>query len=130
MCYVFSSTILLLEIFANQNKTKTQLGHVQMKISIPAFAAILLIVFFATLYMANADFYLSSPVQTHEKQDTMKSMITDGLRLANQSYQRWQEKQEYSQSDQQEQPLTANVLNSRNHMFDNHSPSVISGLPY
>jgi len=71
-----------------------------MKISIPAFAAILLIVFFATLYMANADSFVSSSVQPREKQ-------------------------EHSQSDQQ-QP---NMLNSRNHMFDNHSPSVISGLP-
>ena len=55
-------------------------------------------------------------------------MITGGLRLANETSQRWQEKQEHNQSDQQ-QPLTANVLNSRNHQFDNHSPSVISGLP-
>jgi DNA-binding NarL/FixJ family response regulator len=99
---------------------------VQVKISIPAFAAILLIVFFATLYMANADSYLSSPVQSHRNQDAIKTTITDGLRLANDTSQRWQE----NQSDQQEQPLTANVLNSRNHQFDNPSPSVISGLPY
>ncbi len=98
-----------------------------MKISISAFAAILVIVFFTTLYMANADSFLSSPVQPHEKQDAMKMTRTDGLRLANQSSQRWQEKQEHNQSDQQ-QP--ANVLNNRNHQFDNHSPSVISGLPY
>jgi len=97
----------------------------QMKISIPAFAAILLIVFFATLYMANADSFVSSSVQPREKQDAIKTTIADGLQLANQSSQRWQEKQEHSQSDQQ-QP---NMLNSRNHMFDNHSPSVISGLP-
>ncbi|MFL6420648.1 MAG: hypothetical protein ACJ71P_14765 [Nitrososphaeraceae archaeon] len=102
----------------------------EIKILIIAFAAVLITISLATLHMANADSYLSSPVQTHEKQDTMKSMITDGVRLANQSSQRWQEKQQHSQSDQQEQPLTANVLNSRNHMFDNHSPSVISGLPY
>jgi hypothetical protein len=97
-----------------------------MKISISAFAAILVIVFFTTLYMANADSFLSSPVQPHGKQDAMKNMITDGLRLANQSYQQWQEKQQHNQPDQQ-QP---NVLNSRHHQFDNHSPSVISGLPY
>ena len=60
-----------------------------MKISVPAFAAILLIVFFATLYMANADSFLSSPVQSNEKQDSMKTTITYGLRLANQSSQRW-----------------------------------------
>jgi DNA-binding NarL/FixJ family response regulator len=101
----------------------------QMKISISAFAAILVIVFFTTLYMANADSFLSSPVQPREKQDAMKMTITDGLRLANQSSQRWQERQEHNQSDQQP-PLPANVLNSRNHQFDNHSPSVISGLPY
>jgi hypothetical protein len=99
----------------------------QMKISIPAFAAILLIVFFATLFMANADSFLSSPLQPHGNQDAIKTMITDGLRLANETSQRWQEKQEHTQSDQQQ---TANVLNSRNHQFDNHSPSVISGLPY
>ena len=101
-----------------------------MKISIPAFAAILLIVFFATLFMANADSFLSSPLQPHGNQDAIKTMITDGLRLANQSSQRWQEKQEHNQPDQQEQPLTVNELNGRNHKFDNHSPSVISGLPY
>ena len=45
-------------------------------------------------------------------------MITDGLRLANETSQRWQEKHNQP-NDQQEQP--ANVLNSRNHQFDNHS---------
>ena len=99
----------------------------QMKISIPAFAAILVIVFFTTLYMANADSFLSSPVQPRGNQDVMKSMITDGLRLANETSQRWQEKHNQP-NDQQEQ--SANVLNNRNHQFDNHSPSVISGLPY
>ena len=74
-----------------------------MKISIPTFAAILLIVFFATLYMANADPFLSSSVQPREKQ-------------------------EHNQSDEQ-QPLAAYVLNGSNHQFDNHSPSVISGFP-
>jgi hypothetical protein len=46
----------------------------QMKISISAFAAILVIVFFTTLYMANADSFLSSPVQPRGNQDAMKSM--------------------------------------------------------
>jgi hypothetical protein len=95
----------------------------QMKISISAFAAILVIVFFTTLYMANADSFQTSPVQPRGNQDAMKMTITDGLRLANQSSQRWQE---HTQSNQQ-QP--ANVLNSRYHQFDNHSPSVISGMP-
>jgi hypothetical protein len=97
----------------------------QMKISISAFAAILVIVFFTTLYMANADSFQSSPVQPrHRNQDAMKSMVTDGLRLANETSQRWQEK--HYQSNQQEQP---SVLSSRYHQFDNHSPSVISGMP-
>jgi hypothetical protein len=98
-----------------------------MKVSISAFAAILVIVFFTTLYMANADSFQASPVQPRGNQDAMKSMITDGLRLANETSQRWQEKHNQS-NDQQEQP--ANVPNSRYHQFDNHSPSVISGLPY
>jgi hypothetical protein len=124
MCYAFSSTILLLQMFANQNKTKTQLAYVQMKISISAFAAILLIVFFATLYMANADSFLSSSVQSHEKQDAMKMTITDGLRLANQSSLRWQEKQQNNQPDQH---LSVNELHTHN-KFDNQAPSVLSGL--
>jgi hypothetical protein len=98
----------------------------QMKISISAFAAILVIVFFTTLYMANADSFLSSPVQSRGNQDAINTTITDGLRLANETSQRWQEKHNQS-NDQQEQP--ANVLNSRYHQFDNHSPSVISGMP-
>jgi hypothetical protein len=101
----------------------------QMEILIPSFAAILLIISLAMLHMANAGSFLSSLVQPHSKQDAMKSMITDGLRLANQSSQRWQEKQQHNQSDQQ-QPLTANGLNSHNNKFDNHSPSVISELPF
>ena len=96
-----------------------------MKISISAFAAILVIVFFTTLYMANADSFLPSPVEPRGNQDAMKSMITDGLRLANETSQRWQEKHNQS-NDQQEQP---SVLNTRYHQFDNHSPSVISGMP-
>jgi hypothetical protein len=101
----------------------------QMKILISSFAAVLITIFLATLHMANADSIQSSPVQPRANQDAIKTTITDGLRLANQSSQRWQEKQEHNQSDQQ-QPLTANMLNSHNHKFDNHSPSVISGLPY
>jgi hypothetical protein len=76
-------------------------------------------------HIANADSLPSSPVQSHPNQDAIKTRITDNLRLANETSQRWQDKQEHTQSDQQ-QP---NVLNSRNHQFDNHSPSVISGLP-
>ena len=97
---------------------------------IPTLAAMLIIIVsLVTLNMANADsFPSSSSPQPHGNQDAIKTMITGGLRLANETSQRWQEKQEHNQSDQQ-QPLTANVLNSRNHQFDNHSPSVISGLP-
>jgi hypothetical protein len=67
----------------------------------PVFAAVLVTVSLATLHMANADPFLSSPLQICEKQDAMKGMITDGLRLANQSSQQWQEKQQHNQSDQQ-----------------------------
>jgi hypothetical protein len=99
----------------------------QMKILIPTLAAVFVLVSLVTLHMANADSFPSAPLQPHGNQDAIKTTITDGLRLANETSQRWQEKQEHNQSDQQ-QPLTANGLNSRNHQFDNHSPSVISGL--
>jgi hypothetical protein len=100
-----------------------------MKILIPAFAAVLVTISLAMLHMANTDSFASSPVQPHEKQDAMKSLITDGLRLANQPSQQWQEKRQHNQSDQQE-PLTGNGLNSHNYKFDNHSPSIISELPF
>ena len=98
----------------------------------PFFAAVLVTLSsLATLHMANADSFPSSYVQPHANQDAMKSMITDGLRLANQSSQQWQEKRQHNQSnEQQQQPLTANVLNSRNDKLDNHSPSVIAELPF
>jgi len=55
----------------------------------------------------------------------MKSMITNGLRLANQSSQQWQEKK----PDEQE-PLATNALNSHNNKFDNRSPRIIAELPF
>jgi hypothetical protein len=101
----------------------------QIKVLTTVFAAVLVTVFLATLHIANADSFLSSPpFQLNLKQDAMKSMITDGLLLANQSSQQWGQKQ-HNESDQQEQPLTSNGLNSHN-KFDNHSPSVISELPF
>jgi hypothetical protein len=103
----------------------------QMNVLTPVFAAVLVTVSLATLHIANADSSLSSPVQPREKQDAMNATITDGLRLANQSSQQWQEKQLHDESDQQQQPLIANGLNSHsNNKFDNHSPSVIAGLPF
>ena len=120
-------------MFPNRNKTKTQLGYMQIKISISVIAALLIAISsLATLHIANADtFPSSSPVQPHAKQDTMNATITAGLQLANQSSQLWQEKLHHNQSDdQQEQSLTANGLNSRNDKVDNHSPSVLSQLPF
>jgi Spy/CpxP family protein refolding chaperone len=96
-----------------------------------AFAAMLVItVSLVTIHMANADSLPSSPVQPNSNQDAIKSMITDGLQLANQSSQQWQQKHNLS-NDQQEQPITANGLNSHsNNKFDNHSPSVLAELPF
>jgi hypothetical protein len=128
--YSISSAILLLEMFPNQNKTKTYLAYMQMKVLTPVFA-VLVTISLAMLHMTNADSFLSSAVQPREKQDAMKATITDGLRLANQSSQHWQEKQQHNQSNQQQHPLIANGLNSNsNNKFDNHSPSVISELPF
>jgi hypothetical protein len=91
----------------------------------PVFAAVLVTISLAMLHLANADSLPSSPVLPHPKHDAMRATITDGLRLANQSSQQWQEKQ------QQEQPPTANGLNTHsNSKFDNHSPSIIAELPF
>jgi hypothetical protein len=118
-------------MFPNQNKTKTYLAYMQMKVLTPVFAAVLVTISLAMLHIANADSFLSSAVQPREKQDAMKATITDGLRLANQSSQHWQEKQQHNQSNQQQQPLIANALNSNsNNKFDNHSPSIVSELPF
>ena len=119
-------------MFPNRNKTKTQLGYMQIKISISVIAALLIAISsLATLHIANADtFPSSSPVQPQAKQDAMNTTITAGLQLANQSSQLWQEKVHHQSDDQQEQPLTANGLNSRDDKLDNHSPSVLSQLPF
>jgi hypothetical protein len=101
----------------------------QMKLLIPAFAAVIITISFAMLHMANADSPILSSVQPNSKKDVLNNTIIDNLRLANQSSQMWQEKLHPNQSDQQ-QPLTANGLNSHNNKFDNHSPSVISELPF
>jgi hypothetical protein len=93
----------------------------------PVFAAVLVMISLAMLHLANADSLPSSPVLPHPKHDAMKATITDGLRLANQSSQQWQEKQQHNQSNQP----TANGLNSHsNNKFDNHSPSIIAELPF
>jgi hypothetical protein len=101
-----------------------------MMILILVFVAILVTISLATLHIANADSLLSSSIQPHVKQDAINTTITDGLRLANQSSQLWQEKQQHDKSDQQEQPLIANGLNSHNDKLDNNSPSVLAQLPF
>ena len=102
----------------------------QIKISIPVIAAMLIAISsLAMLHMSNADTF--PPVQPNSKQNAMNTTITAGLQLANQSSQLWQEKLHRNQSDdQQEQSLAANGLNSRNDKVDNHSPSVLSQLPF
>ena len=102
----------------------------QMMILILVFVSILVTISLAILHIANADSLLSSSIQPHVKQDAMNATITDGLRLANQSSQLWQEKQQHDKSDQQEQPLIANGLNSHNDKLDNNSPSVLAQLPF
>jgi hypothetical protein len=101
-----------------------------MKILIPAFAAVIVIISLATLHMANANPAILSSFQPKSKQDILNNTITDNLRLANQSSQMWLEKLHPNQPDDQ-QPITANALNSHsNNKFDNRSPSVIAELPF
>lgn len=97
---------------------------------IPVFAAVFVPKSLATFHIVSAESFPSSTVQAHLKQGAMKSMITDGLRLANHSSQQWQEKLQHNPSYQQEQPLITNEMNIRNDKLDNHSPSVISELAF
>src|SRR5690242_15621498 len=105
----------------------------QINILMPVIPAMLIAIStLATLHIANADTFPSSyPSKPDSKQDAMNTTITAGLELANQSSQLWQEKLHRNPADdQQEQSLTANGLNSRHAKVDNHSPSVLSQLPF
>ena len=104
----------------------------RMKMLSTVFAAIVVAMSLSTLHMANAAYssLSSPPVQPNSKQDAMNNTITAGLQLANQSSQIWQEKLHGDQSDQKEQSITANGLNSHNDKLDNNSPSVLAQLPF
>jgi hypothetical protein len=103
----------------------------QMKKLTPVFTIVVIAISLVTIHVANADSFPLSPIQPSAKQDAMNNTITDNLRLANQSSQIWQEKLHPNQPDNQQQPITANSLNSHsNNKFDNRSPSVISELPF
>jgi len=103
----------------------------QLKKLTPVFTMVGLAISLVTLHVAKADSFPLSPIQPSAKQDAMNNTITANLRLANQSSQIWQEKLHPSETDNQQQPITANSLDSHsNNKFDNHSPSVISELPF
>jgi hypothetical protein len=102
----------------------------QTKVLSTVFAAIVVVMSLTTLHMANADSSPSSaPVQPRAKHDAMNSMIAEGLRIANQPSQQWQQKHNQS-DDQQEQPLIENSLINHTNKFDNHSPSILAQLPF
>ncbi|HJT49949.1 MAG TPA: hypothetical protein VJ729_17340 [Nitrososphaeraceae archaeon] len=102
----------------------------QLKKLTPLFSMVVVAIFLVTLHIANADSFPLSPILP-TKQDAINSTITDNLRLANQSSQVLQEKLHPSETYSQQQPITANSLNSpSNNRFDNHSPSVIAELPF
>ena len=103
----------------------------QMKKLTPLFTMVVVAISLVTLHVANADSFPLSPIQPSAKQDAINNTITDNLRLANQSSQILQEKLHPSETDNQQQPITANSLNSpSNNKFDNRSPSVIAELPF
>jgi maltodextrin utilization protein YvdJ len=103
----------------------------QLKKLSPVFTMVVVAISLVALHVANADSFPLSPIQPSAKQDAMNNTITDNLRLANQSSQILQEKLHPSETDNQQQPITANSLISpSNNKFDNHSPSVIAELPF
>ena len=102
-----------------------------MKKLTPVFTMVVVAISLVTLHVANADSFPLSPIQPSTKQDAINNTITDNLRLANQSSQILQEKLHPSETDNQQQPITANSLNSpSNNKLDNSSPSVIAELPF
>lgn len=114
---------------------------------IPALAALLTVMSSATVKIANADSFpfSPSPIQSQQQQQlhqvqqhTILSTNSDELQLTDhllplssltpsQSSQ-----QQQNGTAQQQQPLIANGLASHNNNneVDNHSPSVISELPF
>ena len=113
---------------------------------IPALAALLTVMSSATVKIANADSFpfSPSPIQSQQQQlhqvqqHTILSTNSDDLQLTDhllplssltpsQSSQ-----QQQNGTAQQQQPLIANGLASHNNNneVDNHSPSVISELPF
>jgi hypothetical protein len=120
---------------------------------ISALAAIFVMIFLTSFGMANADTFsfspmMPSPIQsqlTLHQQDLNGLRITtisDGLQLTNHPFalssliptlkqpSEQQQQQQQNQTTQQQQPLTASELNNNSNKLDNHSPSVISELPF
>ena len=103
----------------------------QLKKLTPVFTMVVVAISLVTLHLANADSFPLSSIQRSAKQDAMNNTITANLRLANQSSQILQEKLHPSETDNQQQSITANSLNSHsNYKYDNRSPSVIGELPF
>ena len=122
-----------------------------MKLLIAVFTVLIIVASSTALNMANADsfpFYpvLPSPIQSNLEpymQDQNGFKITtnsDKLRLIDQPFPLLllfplhSQSQQALQQDNQpmhQQPSSANLLNSHNnYKLDNHSPSVISELPF
>ncbi|MFL6434919.1 MAG: hypothetical protein ACJ71O_14435 [Nitrososphaeraceae archaeon] len=125
---------------------------------IPALAmtmsALLVTIFSTTVNIANANSFPFSPISSssvqsqlpHQQQDTNAPMITtnsNGLQLTDHLLPflppLQQSKSQPSQPQQQQQmnqpplqnPLNASrISNSHNNIFDNHSPTIVSILPF
>ena len=101
------------------------------------------------LILSHSPPMVPSPIQsqlTLHQQDLNGLRITtisDGLQLTNdpfplssliptlkQPLEQQQQQQQQNQTTQQQQPLTASELNNNSNKLDNHSPSVISELPF
>ncbi len=113
---------------------------------IPALAALLMTMSLATLRVANADSFpfSPSPIQSQQQQPhqvqqyTTLSTNSGGLQLTDHLLplsslipSQSSQQQQQNETAQQQQPLIANGLVSHNNnKVDNHSPSVISELPF
>jgi hypothetical protein len=134
------------------NKIKIEFSEALIPILAVIMSALLVTIFSTTMSIANANpFPLSpisvSPVQLqplHQQQDTNGMTITTNsneLRLTDnplpflpppqQSQSQPSQQQQQMNQPPQKQPLNANEMSdSHNNKFDNHSPTIVSILPF
>jgi hypothetical protein len=137
------------------NKFKIEFSQALIPTLAVIMSALLVTIFSTTMNIANANSFPLSPISVspvqlqplHQQQDTNGMTITTNsneLRLTDNPLpflpppqqsqsqpSQQQQQQQMNQPTQQKQPLNANEMSdSHNNKFDNHSPTIVSILPF